>query len=61
MNTELVKEIISKENHTLYWLSKQSGIPYTTLHPIVSGKRKPMFETVIKIAAALDVTTDSLR
>lgn len=60
MNIELVREILNKNHRSIYWLSKQSGIPQNTLYQILSGKHKPQFETVVKIAKTLNITTDSL-
>ncbi|XIJ24329.1 helix-turn-helix domain-containing protein [Leuconostoc suionicum] len=50
-----------KKHKTIYWLSKESGIPYSTINPIIRNERSPMFETIIKIADALDIRTDELR
>ncbi|MBS1007768.1 helix-turn-helix domain-containing protein [Leuconostoc suionicum] len=56
-----IKNILSEKNKTIYWLSKESGIPYSTINPIIRNERSPMFETIIKIADALDIKTDELR
>ena len=41
--------------------SRASGIPPQTLSNLLSGQRKPRWDTVQRIAAALGITTDSLR
>ena len=41
--------------------AQSSGIPPQTLSNLLSGRRKPRWDTVQKIAAALGITTDSLR
>ncbi|WP_353894750.1 helix-turn-helix domain-containing protein [Leuconostoc mesenteroides] len=56
-----IKRILIKKHKTIYWLSKESGIPYSTINPIIRNERSPMFETIIKIADALDIRTDELR
>jgi len=53
-----------KENNiTKYRLAKESGIPYTTVSDICSGKarlEKCSAETVFRIASALNVSMESL-
>ncbi|WP_308412442.1 helix-turn-helix domain-containing protein [Leuconostoc citreum] len=57
-----IDEQLNKINKTWYWLSKKSGISVGTLYPIKSGARnKPTFETMEKIADALDVSLDEFR
>jgi hypothetical protein len=34
-------------------LAKASGLPYATVHNYILGRRKPSFEAVVKLAAAL--------
>ena len=41
--------------------AQSSGIPPQTLHNLLSGQRKPRWDTVQRIAAALGISTDSLR
>lgn len=59
----LINELMKKNNITKYRLSKISGIPYTTVTDICSGKarvEKCSAETVYKIAKALNTTMETL-
>ena len=52
-----------EKNLSMYRLSKNSGIPYTTVNDIFSGKtslEKCSAETVYRLARALDVTMEEL-
>ncbi|NQF83446.1 helix-turn-helix domain-containing protein, partial [Streptococcus suis] len=45
-----------------YALAKKAGINYTMLAELKSGKKKDMmFSNVVKIADALDVSTEEFR
>ncbi len=59
----LINELMQKKNITKYRLSKNSGIPYTTISDICSGKaqvEKCSAETIYKISKELDVTMETL-
>jgi transcriptional regulator with XRE-family HTH domain len=36
-------------------LAESSGVPFTAIREYAMGRRKPTFETVVKLAAALNV------
>lgn len=58
-----VSEIMQRNELTKYRLSKNSGIPYTTVSDIVSGKtqlEKCSAETIYKLAKELGVSMESL-
>lgn len=58
-----INEAISKKGITKYRLSKSSGVPYTTISDISSGKsriEKCSGETLYRIAKALDVSIEHL-
>ncbi|QNQ83806.1 helix-turn-helix transcriptional regulator [Lactobacillus sp. PV037] len=55
-----VKEILRDKNKSFYWLSKQTGIPTSTLGNYVNGAEVP-WKNACKIADALNVKLDDLR
>ena len=58
-----INDLMKKKNMSKYRLSKNSGIPYTTLTDILSGKaqlEKCSAETVYKLSKALDVPMEEL-
>ena len=59
----MIGELMKKHSYTKYALAKKSGIPYTTVSDIVSGKtrlEKCETETVYRLAKALGTTVDAL-
>lgn len=59
----LINEIMTRRNMSKYRLSKNSGIPYTTLTDILSGKarlEKCSAETVYKLSKELNITMEQL-
>ena len=59
----IVNELLQKENMSRYRLSKESGVPMTTITDICNGKAeldKCSAGTLYKIARVLGVTVDSL-
>lgn len=59
----IVNKLLQKENMTRYRLSKESGVPMTTITDICSGKaelNKCAAGTLYKIARVFGVTVDSL-
>ena len=58
-----INELLNKKNLTKYKLSKASGLPFTTISEITTGKTKIKNctgETLYKLAKALDVTIEDL-
>ena len=58
-----IQKFMEKKNITRYRLSKDSGIPYTTITDICSGKaqlEKCSAETIYKLAKKLDITMEML-
>lgn len=58
-----INDLLKQKNMTKYKLSKISGVPFTTISEITTGKSKIKNctgETLYKLAKALDVTTDDL-
>ena len=58
-----VQKYMEKKNISRYRLSKTSGIPYTTITDICSGKaklEKCSAETIYKLAKSFDVTMEEL-
>lgn len=59
----IIQKLMDDQNMTRYRLSKNSGIPYTTITDILSGKaqlEKCTAETIYKLAKELDVSMETL-
>lgn len=59
----IVNEIMQSRSMSKYRLSKNSGVPYTTVNDICTGKaqlEKCSAETIYRIAKALEVSMESL-
>lgn len=59
----LINDMMMKKNITKYKLSKNSGVPYTTVNDICSGKamlQKCSAETIYRIAKELNVSMETL-
>lgn len=59
----MINDILIRKGITMYKLSKLSGVPYTTINDICSGRTslaKCSLETVWRISKALDVTIEEL-
>ena len=59
----IINEIMQNRNISKYRLSKSSGIPYTTLSDIISGKAllsKCSAETVYKLSQELQISMEEL-
>lgn len=59
----MLKEILKEKNFTMYKLSKMSGVPYSTISDICTGKtkiEKCSAETIYKVAKVLRVTMEEL-
>lgn len=58
-----LKDHIAEQNISISDLSKESGLPYTTVNEIVNGKKtlaRCSAETVYRLARALDTTVEGL-
>ena len=58
-----LKEQIANHNTTMYRLAKDSGVPYSTINDICTGKSRienASAGTVYKLAKALGITADEL-
>jgi putative transcriptional regulator len=52
-----IDELLEKRDRSFYWLSKQTGVSYTTLWRLKKGKALGInFATLIKLCIALDCT-----
>lgn len=61
-NNDKINEILKKKQLTWYWLFKHTAIGKTTIYDIRKGANKHVeFETMEKIADALDVSLDEFR
>lgn len=59
----IVNELMKQKNISMYRLSKNSGIPYTTINDICSGKaqlEKCSAETVYKLSKEFDISMEDL-
>ena len=59
----MVPELLERKNMTLYQLSKNSGVPYTTVNDIYHGRTsldKCTAETVYKLSKELDLSMEEL-
>lgn len=59
----MINELMQKRNITKYRLAKNSGIPYTTINDICSGKTqiaKCSAETIYRISKELEVSMERL-
>ena len=58
-----IKDLLEQRNMTKYRLSKISGVPFTTISEITTGKTKIKNctgETLYKLSKALDITVEDL-
>lgn len=59
----LINKIMKEKNITKYRLSKNSGVPYSTINDICSGKvqlEKCSAETIYKLAKELDISMEKI-
>ncbi len=59
----MLNELIERKNMTVYRLSKESGVPYTTVSDLCNDKasiKKCTAETLYRLAKALSVSMESL-
>jgi len=51
----LLNELLEQQGRTLYWLAKQSGVRYATIHQMSRGEVARLnIETLDRICGALD-------
>lgn len=52
---ESLKRLLAEKGVTSIWLANQIGITKVSISYIINGKQKPSFDTLEKIASALNV------
>jgi len=56
-----IEQILKDQDKTMYWLSKETGIAYPTIHNLVNNKTERIdFKTMEKIAKTLNVKLDKI-
>jgi putative transcriptional regulator len=56
INTRL-EELLSERERTLYWLAKESGVGYKTIHKLARGRADSIkFDILDKICTLLECT-----
>lgn len=55
-----IQKLLDAKGWTVYRLSKESGVPLTTLYNLDQRENGPGVKTLIKIADALGCTVDEL-
>ncbi len=55
------KEMVMKKLGSLYALAKKTGISYQAIHAAFNGKSNASFESVYRIAMALDMDFESFK
>jgi plasmid maintenance system antidote protein VapI len=58
-----LEDLLSKQGISVSALSRRSGVPYSTTHELVHGKKaleKAAAETVYRISRVLDVSMEEL-
>ena len=56
-----LEDLLEKRGHTLYWLAKELGVDYTTIHRFKSGKAAGVtFDLLARICEALECTPGDL-
>lgn len=58
---ERIQTQLDKRHVTVYRLSKLTGIPSNTLYEYKNNSVQPIFNNMVKIADALDVSLDVFR
>ncbi|MCH4200554.1 MAG: helix-turn-helix transcriptional regulator [Clostridium tyrobutyricum] len=57
----ILKEYLSKENKTGYWLYKKTGLTKKTVYDLINNKTDGIkFDTLDKICKALDCTPNDI-
>lgn len=55
-----IKEVLQETGRSGYWLAKETGISYNSIHGYISGKIEPSLSNLFRIAAALKVNVAEL-
>lgn len=55
-----IATVLKRRGRTMAWLSRRSGIPYSTVKRIVSGTARMDTETIAVVACALGVPVAEL-
>lgn len=55
-----IKEVLQEHGKSGYWLAKETGISYNSIHGYVSGKIEPSLGNLYRIADALRVNACEL-
>ena len=51
-----VKEVLERENKSIYWLAENTELTYTALHRLANGETKGIqFSTLDEIMEALEI------
>jgi len=56
----LIKQKLRERNKTQGWLALRTGLTYAHQNRIINNKIEPYLSTAMKIASALDTTTNDL-
>jgi transcriptional regulator with XRE-family HTH domain len=57
----LLAALLRREGLTAYALAQRSGVSKQALSKLLSGDSRPSWDTVVKLADALGVSTESFR
>lgn len=58
-----LKRLIQERDYSILSLSKASGVPYATVHDIISGKTEiasARYDTLRRLAKTLEISTEYL-
>jgi len=55
------KDLVLKKLGSLYALAKKTGISYQAIHAAFNGKSNASFESLYKIAAAIDIDFEKFK
>lgn len=59
---EKIRAVLDARELTPYWLAQRSGVALATLDRVLRGTvERPLWVTIQRIAAALEISTDDLR
>jgi len=59
----MLKELLDEKGLSVYRVSKDSGIPYTTLNELLNGKKDPQdcsIRTIARLSAYMNMSIDSV-
>lgn len=55
------KDLVIKKMRSLYALAKKTGISYQAIHAAFNGKSNASFESIYKIAEAIDMDFEKFK